>query len=226
MPYEPTIPHNLHLVAPENQRPQFQHDCNHCVFLGRFRGIRGPADLYFHGGSQKTTIARFDSEGRNYSSGEGFAFGHLDDLTEARLRAQKLELAAYDVYEALANFTPGTSSEDELIAALPQTVEWRAYQAVLDGKQVEAVDMLRAHVVELQATSAELFQKYGGPSSPFTVEERLKKIVSMMRGFPEKIATDALRVVTPALLELLSDMDEAEWLARPDSEPREPSCCQ
>jgi hypothetical protein len=48
-----------------NEKPQFTHDCDICTFLGTFNG----ADLYHHAESSPTIIARFSSDGPDYTSG-------------------------------------------------------------------------------------------------------------------------------------------------------------
>jgi hypothetical protein len=45
--------------------PRHQHDCQECVFLGRW----GTYDLYYHGGGFETVIARYGSSGDDYQSG-------------------------------------------------------------------------------------------------------------------------------------------------------------
>lgn len=62
----------------------FTHDCDTCIFLGRFEG----ADLYVHPEGDTTVIARF-GEGGNYTSGLVFV-GRVRHLTEAHSRALKL----------------------------------------------------------------------------------------------------------------------------------------
>lgn len=48
------------------EKPKFKHDCESCVFLGRFEG----ADLYYCAGQRtETIVARFSSEGADYTSG-------------------------------------------------------------------------------------------------------------------------------------------------------------
>ena len=45
--------------------PFFQHDCNHCVFLGNFQG----GDLYFHpNGMKSDLIHRESSHAHDYRS--------------------------------------------------------------------------------------------------------------------------------------------------------------
>jgi hypothetical protein len=80
-----------------DESPQHEHDCDRCVFLGRFED----ADLYFHDGKENplftTVIARFgpDSE---YTSGLSFSRPYvpfrsantvpaMPSLAEARSRA-------------------------------------------------------------------------------------------------------------------------------------------
>lgn len=60
-----------------------EHDCSKCYPLGEF----GIADLYFceQGGNFPTVIARYSSEGSDYSSGLPSI---LPDLQEAERRAK------------------------------------------------------------------------------------------------------------------------------------------
>jgi hypothetical protein len=88
----------LHLretAAPgEETPPRFAHDCQHCVFLGRFKNAFDDCDLYFcaqnasstaHG--HPTVIARFSDEGPDYSSGLPVA-DKVPALAEAKRRAK------------------------------------------------------------------------------------------------------------------------------------------
>lgn len=87
----------------ETVHPQFKHDCDKCVFLGRFySGINEyekemvSFDLYYCGGSLETVIARFGSDGPDYISGLNFANiakeHRVFPLVEARNRAIRLGL--------------------------------------------------------------------------------------------------------------------------------------
>lgn len=144
----PIIPANLTLVTGTEQAPRFEHDCDCCQFLGHFRGEHGPVDLYVHTrGHMPTVIARFGSDG-NYASGMCFAYGQLDDLTEARVRAQKLGILEYNVYEALRHVSANCDdSPTELQNALPFTAE---YQAVLafEAGDTERYQGLVTHLVQ------------------------------------------------------------------------------
>lgn len=62
--------------------PQFEHDCETCVFLGRFN----ECDLYIHPETHITVIARWDSDGPKYASSLVF-IGVVPELTEAARRA-------------------------------------------------------------------------------------------------------------------------------------------
>ena len=71
--------------------PQFEHDCEACQFLGRYMDYNasmGPTnyDLYQCGG--KTVIARFGSDGPEYTSGLAFVESTLP-LAVAYARALK-----------------------------------------------------------------------------------------------------------------------------------------
>jgi hypothetical protein len=63
--------------------PLYKHDCAICVFLGTFN----EADLYFHHGPlERTVVARYSSDGPDYSSGLCFADVN-PNLREAKRRA-------------------------------------------------------------------------------------------------------------------------------------------
>ena len=85
--------------AADGTYPRFAHDCSACRYLGQF----GESDLYFCKGSfESSVIARRSSDGPDYSSGMPFAYGSIPALTEARRRAQKLDLCQYSIKEAVA----------------------------------------------------------------------------------------------------------------------------
>ena len=67
------------------ETPKFKHDCDECVFLGRYQVLASSCDLYF---CQKagfpTVIGRFSDEGSDYTSGLGLLCG---ELVEAKRRA-------------------------------------------------------------------------------------------------------------------------------------------
>ena len=83
------------------EKPQFDHDCKDCTFLGRhegqsaFGGSSGKYDLYFcpQYGMSHTVIARFGNGGPDYLSGL-LASYYEPVLAEARRRAQKIGLVA------------------------------------------------------------------------------------------------------------------------------------
>lgn len=81
--------------------PQFIHDCEACTFLGRYYGknYEGDAELrhadLYHCSGEPTVIARFSSDGPDYSSGMVFTEGPgptLASLVEARRRAEEMGL--------------------------------------------------------------------------------------------------------------------------------------
>lgn len=85
--------------------PRYEHDCDACVYLGEYappscqeRYKVAVLDLYFCPGGDATVIARYGSEGGEYSSGLVFALqalkrGEYDQpLYEAFCRAQQLGL--------------------------------------------------------------------------------------------------------------------------------------
>jgi hypothetical protein len=92
------------------ERPRFEHDCESCVFLGRYTrpvadgtgNRRHPPrdhDLYYCAGAHDpTVIARYGSDGPEYASGMEIARAFLTDqpdseLSEALRRAQARGLA-------------------------------------------------------------------------------------------------------------------------------------
>jgi hypothetical protein len=50
------------------EQPKYDHDCDRCQFLGTFDGH----DLYYCPGGGPTIIARYSSDGPDYSSGMTF----------------------------------------------------------------------------------------------------------------------------------------------------------
>lgn len=69
-------------------KPKFKHDCKHCTFLGGHEEKDEYADLYFCDQLHKlpTVIARFSSEGADYTSGLGSS---IPALVEAETIARK-----------------------------------------------------------------------------------------------------------------------------------------
>lgn len=83
-------------------KPQFKHDCDLCVFLGRFEDDRPEAlywdyDLYWcnQGDRNPTVIARHSDQGQDYYSGIVHA-PFIPALAEAAARASKRGLATSD----------------------------------------------------------------------------------------------------------------------------------
>ena len=85
-----------------NNTPQFTHDCEACTFLGRYygphydRGEDVHMDLYYCGPEHCTVIARWGSDGPDYSSGMIFTKGPgltIPPLVEARRRAEEIGLS-------------------------------------------------------------------------------------------------------------------------------------
>lgn len=113
--------------------PIYTHDCSHCTFLGTVADSDGQKyDLYHHSSSfEDTVIARFGSDGPDYSSGAGFSYSGLSPiLTIARLRAQQKGLMKYSVKQGLFYATPGTFCFTELVEALSKTAVPELMQAV------------------------------------------------------------------------------------------------
>lgn len=70
-------------------KPQFTHDCDRDVYLGRYEcRLYGACDLYYadHGGMTDTVIARFGNDGPDYVSGLPLVRA-VPCLTEAYKRA-------------------------------------------------------------------------------------------------------------------------------------------
>lgn len=60
-------------------KPQHIHDCNHCLFLGRYKEY----DLYY---GHPTIIARYGSEGSEYYSWDLYQGSQNEAITEAQRR--------------------------------------------------------------------------------------------------------------------------------------------
>ena len=74
------------------EEPQFEHDCDKCLFLGRHEETdpmwAKQYDLYYcaNGGMPDTVIARFGDDGPEYTSGMCIV-GVVPPITEAHRRA-------------------------------------------------------------------------------------------------------------------------------------------
>lgn len=64
-------------------KPRFTHDCATCVYLGRF----GDYDLYHHATGIETVVARYGSDGPDYTSG---LYTNIPALVEAEVRALRM----------------------------------------------------------------------------------------------------------------------------------------
>lgn len=216
MSYQPAIPANLHLVADPVVTPQFSHDCDLCSFLGRFRNEDDrDCDLYFHGHSQDTVLARYSSEGSDYTSSIYSGYGRDAALTEARRRANKLGLYPYKVLQALNYFAPGTDSEAELIAALPGTDEIKAYELARAGDVVASLEVLRALVTQRRAARAELGLQNAGPTSAWSVEDEYRRMVGLYQSGTSAVPRTVWDI-SREQAKLFCDLDEEEMLARPE----------
>ena len=89
-----------------NKNPIHEHDCEKCVYLGRYTHgdeidpelslieevQTDPAeyDLYVcaHNNQVKTVVARYGNKPEQYMSGITLSFGINPQLTEARIRAE------------------------------------------------------------------------------------------------------------------------------------------
>lgn len=83
-------------------KPKFQHDCERCVFLGRYScPIYGECDLYYadHGGLPDTLIARYGDDGPSYVSGK-ILIDSIPAITEAARLATERGLMALVSEEA------------------------------------------------------------------------------------------------------------------------------
>lgn len=79
-------------MSSSTEQPLFVHDCDKCVFLGRFRSKGSKEDrqycnwdLYVCGDN---VVARYGNDGPEYTSGMEFANGMSRPLTEAKKRAE------------------------------------------------------------------------------------------------------------------------------------------
>jgi hypothetical protein len=70
------------------EKPKFTHDCDHCVFLGRYfsKTWEEEVDLYVCPSDTPTIIARYGDDGPNYGSGLTFC-ASSDHYAEACKRA-------------------------------------------------------------------------------------------------------------------------------------------
>ena len=178
--------------------PAFQHDCNTCVFLGRYDDDGRMADLYAHiCGSMPTVIARYSSEGSDYASGSCFSYGQIESLTEARRRAQAKGVWQYDVYEALLHARPQcTACYQELRSALPFTEDYQAYTAFVQGNLERAHGLVRhllalAHARKIKYRPDALLGQ-----SLIEVQGRIHQVVSTYRGGTGPQSTGHLEELT------------------------------
>ncbi len=71
------------------KKPRFTHDCEHCKYLGHWSFLGTYFDLYFcKRGNDPTVIARYGSEGHEYTSGLNLT-GGPQSLLEAKYRAKQ-----------------------------------------------------------------------------------------------------------------------------------------
>jgi hypothetical protein len=66
-----------------SQMKRFIHDCENCLFVGQFQEY----DLYFcdQGGFSPTVIARYGSDGPEYTSGINFSHPVLQETQQRAL---------------------------------------------------------------------------------------------------------------------------------------------
>lgn len=77
-------------IEHETEKPQFEHDCERCIFLGNYSGDwYEKADLYWcNPTTGPTVIVRYGDDGPEYSSGMIFADQGMNPaLVEAKRRA-------------------------------------------------------------------------------------------------------------------------------------------
>jgi len=79
-----------------SSKPRYQHDCDACVFLGEHKKY----DLYFCGGDWPTVIARYSSDGPDYTSGIAFK-DHVEPIGEAFNRACERGLLKREDYPGM-----------------------------------------------------------------------------------------------------------------------------
>ena len=82
------------------EKPQYQHNCEACVFLGRYTDSDQQRDFDLYvcpQGGIPTVIARFGNDGPEYSSGLPFALeqvlGQIDGNSYTRALAEALRRA-------------------------------------------------------------------------------------------------------------------------------------
>jgi hypothetical protein len=141
----PNDPYNLHLIGKAGDTPQFTNDGLPRQFLGRYASDSQQFDLYVRTEDRENFVtARYGSEPTEYLTGRLYAYGAQAVLTEARFRAQVLDLMKHDLAEALANtLANGSSAYAELLKALPITPEYQAVLAYEKGDTERAQALTR-----------------------------------------------------------------------------------
>jgi len=130
------------------ESPQFKHDCSSCVFLGRHQDGKTSVDLYYHPSETlPSVIARFSSEGPDYTSGMEGSYGSNPLLTTARHRAEQRGLLKYNVRQAVHYAKAGTPEQVELQQAIPGTREYRAYRQLKIGETEQSQTLVRELLV-------------------------------------------------------------------------------
>lgn len=160
------------------ETPLYTHSCSCCTFLGRHHSRGEDWDLYVHGAGHPTVLARWGCEGPEYTSGLEGSYNHGSPLIEARVRAQKLGLLEYDAYQALHYAMPGSAPYQEMLAALPDTVEHQAWLALKEGNTV------RSQKLATDLFNRERTKTYNKDRSDgyclLDVEARLAKVLSTL----------------------------------------------
>lgn len=193
-----------------NAKPLFQHDCGHCHYLGTYRDEAGRmSDLWVHlTGALPTVIARYSSEGPDYTSGMSFSYGLNAALTEARRRAEQRGLREYNTWEAL-NYVSDkdATAVAELLEKIPAMAEYQCVAAFEAGH----VQRYRYLLQVLIDASKQREEAMGRPVSRgfalMQVENRLCKVLTRYRG-----------IDTLAAYEVITLLTEAAWEALPPTE--------
>lgn len=170
----------MHTVEnqPTAEMPRFTHDCSCCTFLGRHNSRGEDWDLYVHTTGHPTVLARWGCEGPEYTSGLEGSYSQTSPLTEARIRAQKLGLLQYDVYQAMHYATAGSQPYQEMLASLSGTVEYQAWLAFKEG------DVARSQKLATDLVNRERAKPYNKDRSNtaglLEVESRVSRILSLL----------------------------------------------
>lgn len=124
-----------------SNKTHYEHDCDCCQYLGDYKSKDTIFDLYSHGeGNDCELIARYSSEGGDYSSGLIFAYVEKDSshpLVEAKRRDLKEKLL--DEKTFYLGIPKDTNSGELLSFDSKQSMELNCYSD--ERASVEAVDL-------------------------------------------------------------------------------------